>query len=124
MNYLLAFLLFLSIQTSNAFPPLGIIDFYGLRTVPEARLREALPYRMGDSIQIDKFKSQKHAVEQKLASIPGVEAFSDSGVLYAGQKVDTLCGNRRIRHSLSKIPARSYWQCAAARGCGESWQRF
>jgi hypothetical protein len=28
---------------------------------------------MGDSIQIDQFKSQKHAVEQKLASISGVD---------------------------------------------------
>ncbi len=101
MNYLLAFLLFLSIQTSNAFPPLGIIDFYGLRTVPEARLREALPYRMGDSIQIDKFKSQKHAVEQKLASIPGVEgAFltlvcctqDRKSILYVGiEESDTPC---------------------------------
>jgi len=73
MRYLLAFLLFLSLQSSDAFPPLGIIDFYGVRTVPEATLREALPYHVGDSIQIEQFKSQKHAVEQKLASIPGVE---------------------------------------------------
>ncbi|MGC2829405.1 MAG: HEAT repeat domain-containing protein [Candidatus Acidiferrum sp.] len=74
MRYLLALLFtFLTLQSPDAFPPLGIIDFYGLRTVPEARLREALPYHMGDSIQIDQFKSQKHAVEQKLASIPGVD---------------------------------------------------
>jgi HEAT repeats len=73
MRYLLGFLLLLSLQSSDAFPPLGIIDFYGVRTVPEATLREALPYHIGDSIQIEQFKSQKHAVEQKLASIPGVE---------------------------------------------------
>jgi len=101
MRYLLAFLLFLSPQSSNAFPPLGIIDFYGLHTVPEARLREVLPYHMGDSIQIDQFKSQKHAVEQKLASIPGVDgAFlalvcctqDRKSILYVGvEEADTPC---------------------------------
>jgi hypothetical protein len=73
MRYLLAFALFLTAQSSDAFPPLGIVDFYGLRAIPEARVREALPYHMGDSIQIDQFKLQKHAVEQKLASLPGVD---------------------------------------------------
>lgn len=56
----------------DAFPPLGIIDFYGLRTVGEAQVLQGLPYHLGDKIDIDQFKSQKHAVEQKLASIPGV----------------------------------------------------
>lgn len=101
MSYLLAFLLFLSLQPPNAFPPLGVIDFYGLRTVPETRLREALPYRMGDIIQIDKFKSQKHSVEQKLASIPGIDgAFltlvcctqDRKSILYVGiEESDTPC---------------------------------
>jgi hypothetical protein len=71
--YLLAFLLFLFPQSSDVFPPLGIIDFYGLRTVTEAQLLQALPYHLGDIIPIEQFKSQKHAVEQKLASIPGVQ---------------------------------------------------
>jgi HEAT repeats len=56
----------------DAFPPLGIIDFYGLRTVSEAQVLQVLPYHLGDTIDIDQFKSRKHAVEQKLASIPGV----------------------------------------------------
>ena len=42
MSYLLTFLLFLFPQSSDAFPPLGIIDFYGVHAVPEARLRDAL----------------------------------------------------------------------------------
>jgi hypothetical protein len=72
MSYLLAFILFLLPQSSDVFPPLGIIDFYGVRTVPEARLRDALPYHIDDSISVGQFKSQKRSVEQKLASLPGV----------------------------------------------------
>lgn len=73
MRYLLALLFtFLIPQSPDAFPPLGIIDFYGLRTVPEAQLLQALPYHLDDSIPVDQFKSQKHAVEQKLASLPGI----------------------------------------------------
>jgi hypothetical protein len=73
MKFVVAFLIvFLTPQTSNSFPPLGIIDFYGLRTVSKAQVLQALPYHPGDTINIDQFKSQKHAVEQKLASIPGV----------------------------------------------------
>ena len=73
MKFIVALLIvFLTPQTSNSFPPLGIIDFYGLRTVSEAQVLQALPYHLGDTIDIDQFKSQKHAVEEKLASIPGV----------------------------------------------------
>ena len=72
MRCLLTFLLFLLPQASDAFPPLGIIDFYGVRTIPEARLREALSYQVDDSISVGQFKSQKHSVEQKLATLPGV----------------------------------------------------
>jgi hypothetical protein len=73
MKYLLALLFtFLTSQSPDAFPPLGIIDFYGIRTVPETQLLEALPYHLDDSIPVDQFKSQKHAVEQKLTSLPSV----------------------------------------------------
>jgi HEAT repeats len=63
---------FLIPQGPDAFPPLGIIDFYGIRTVPEARVLQALPYHVGDTIPIEQFKSQKHALEGKLATLPGV----------------------------------------------------
>jgi HEAT repeats len=73
MMYLLTLLFtLLTPQSPDAFPVLGIIDFYGLRTVPEAQLLQTLPYHLGDTIPIDQFKSQKHVVEQKLASLPGV----------------------------------------------------
>jgi hypothetical protein len=73
MEFIVALLfVFLTPQTSNSFPPLGIIDFYGLRTVSEAQVLQVLPYHLGDTIDVGQFKLQKHAVEQKLASIPGV----------------------------------------------------
>jgi hypothetical protein len=63
---------FLLPQSPDAFPPLGIIDFYGIRTVPEAQVLQALPYHVGDTIPLEQFKSQKHNVEAKLATLPGV----------------------------------------------------
>jgi hypothetical protein len=52
MRYLLALLFtFLTPQSPDVFPPLGIIDFYGLRTVPEAQLLQALPYHLDNSSQ-------------------------------------------------------------------------
>lgn len=59
-------------QSPNASPAVGIVDFYGLRSVHEAQVLEVLPYHLGDTIRIDQFKAKKHAVEQQLASIPGV----------------------------------------------------
>jgi hypothetical protein len=72
MRFIVALLFVFLTPQSNTFPPLGIIDFYGLRSGSEAQVLEALPYHLGDTINIDQFKSQKHAVEQKLASVPGV----------------------------------------------------
>lgn len=72
MRCLLTLLLFLFPQSPDTFPPLGIIDFYGLHAAPESRLREALPYHTDDSISVGQFKSQKRSVEQKLASLPGI----------------------------------------------------
>ena len=55
---------FLTLQPSNEFPPLGIIDFYGLRSVSEAQVLEVLPYHVGNTIRIEQLQSQKHAVEE------------------------------------------------------------
>ena len=71
-HFLMLAFAFLVPQSPNAFPPLGIIDFYGLRSVTESQALGVLPYHVGDTIRIEEFKSQKHAVEDKLASIPGV----------------------------------------------------
>lgn len=77
MNYVLTLVLaFLTPQSSNTFPPLGIIDFYGLGNVPEKRVLDALPYHLGDTIRVDQFKLKKHEMEQNLESIQGVASAS------------------------------------------------
>ena len=96
---------FLTLQPSNEFPPLGIIDFYGLRSVSEAQVLEVLPYHVGNTIRIEQLQSQKHAVEEKLTSIPGVVrasltlvccahggASEGKSILYVGvEETDSRC---------------------------------
>jgi hypothetical protein len=48
-------------------PLIGTLDFYGLRKVPEARVRQALGVREGDRLP-----SSKGDVEERLDGIPGV----------------------------------------------------
>lgn len=52
LKILVLILLFVFLQTPAAGqnPPIGIIDFYGLRSVPEKRAREALQINEGDSL--------------------------------------------------------------------------
>ena len=66
-------MLALSVQSAASFPPLGVIDFYGLRSVPEQKLRQSLPFREGDAIDPDQFTEKKPAIEKQLANIPGVK---------------------------------------------------
>ena len=56
-------------------PPIGIIDLYGLRSVPEQQVRAALQLGEGDS-----FPASKAEVERRLATIPGVMRARISGV--------------------------------------------
>lgn len=84
MRHLLTLVLaFLIPQSPNTFPALGIIDFYGLRTVTEQRVFEVLPYHLGDTIRIEQFKLKKHDTERELSSIPGVAGASLSLVCCA-----------------------------------------
>lgn len=67
---LLLFLLFS--QSPEQFPPLGVIDFYGLHTVSEAQIRQALGWREGDTVDINQLEKLQRAAEQRIAAIPGV----------------------------------------------------
>ena len=68
-------------------PRVGIIDFYGLRKVPEARVRKALGISEGD-----KLPGNKPEIEARIAAVPGVVAASISAaccedakaILYVG----------------------------------------
>ncbi len=62
-------------------PPVGIIDLYGLRSVPEQQVRDALQFREGDS-----FPASKAEVERRLGAIPGVVRARISGVCCAAGK--------------------------------------
>jgi hypothetical protein len=61
-------------QSDDAKPPIGIIDFYGLRTISQAKVKQALQIKEGDAIpnsEQDFHKFQNDA-EQRLQSVPGV----------------------------------------------------
>jgi len=68
-------------------PRIGVIDFYGLRKVPEARLRSALGVGEGDALP-----RSKADVEERIERVPGVvqarlEAVcceGDRAILYVG----------------------------------------
>jgi hypothetical protein len=66
----LIFLVLLRIQDPQM-PPIGIIDFYGLRTVTEKQVREALQIKEGD-VLTDEPKDAR----QRLKAIPGVAEVS------------------------------------------------
>jgi len=57
-------------------PPIGIIDFYGLRHLSERQVRSALPLREGDPApESDEAASRvKALIKQRLGALPGVKA--------------------------------------------------
>jgi hypothetical protein len=61
-------LLSISARAQLQFPPVGIIDFYGLRTVNGQQVRDALHIAVGDSVMAQTFDD----VERRLKTIPGV----------------------------------------------------
>ncbi len=65
------FLFFLLFATTDAqFPPIGTIDFYGLQTISERQIREALIIKEDDAML--KSKEEADAIEKRLASLPNV----------------------------------------------------
>jgi hypothetical protein len=70
-------------------PPIGIIDFYGLRTVSEQRVREALQIKEGDQVPASRLEAQRRLeqlpnVQQALISATCCEA--GKVILYVGIK--------------------------------------
>ena len=63
----------LSAQSADSFPPLGIVDFYGVRTVSETALPQSLPFHEGDAIDPDQFTAKKQDFEKRLSTVPGVK---------------------------------------------------
>lgn len=75
-----------SLATAQA-PRIGIIDFYGLRKVPEARLRQALGVREGDPLP-----PSKGDVEERIDALPGVVESHLEAVCCEGGKMILYVG--------------------------------
>jgi len=65
--------LLVSWQTADQIPPIGIIDFYGIRSLPEAQVRQALDFHEGDQLSSDQFGKKVKAAQRKLEALPGVK---------------------------------------------------
>lgn len=71
MSWLIFLALLLPAPQYPQIPPIGIIDFYGLRSISEQQVREALQIKEEDSVPTDP-KEAKHRAELRLRSLPGV----------------------------------------------------
>jgi len=78
---LTASLLLAQSPPADLIPPIGVIDFYGLRKVSEAQVREVLGVKEGDHPP-----SSTSAIVKRLEKIPGVlQARLDRGCCHAGK---------------------------------------
>jgi hypothetical protein len=81
-------------QSEIHLPPIGIIDFYGLRAISPAQAKQALQIKEGDAIPdtAEGFKKFQQDAQQRLEALPGVlEARlsficcnADKTILYVG----------------------------------------
>jgi hypothetical protein len=59
----ISLLWFVLAQQPAQLPPIGIVDFYGVRTVPVAELRKALPLQEGQTLSADAAERRKQLAE-------------------------------------------------------------
>lgn len=61
-------------QAPDQVPPIGIVNFYGLRTVTEQQARQALTFKEGDSLSIsdDDLQHRIADSQRRLEALPGV----------------------------------------------------
>ncbi|HKQ77309.1 MAG TPA: HEAT repeat domain-containing protein [Blastocatellia bacterium] len=71
MSWLIFIALLLQAPQDPQIPPIGIIDFYGLRSISEQQAREAIQIKEGDSPP-DDLEGAKREAERRLKSLPGV----------------------------------------------------
>jgi hypothetical protein len=67
--------LLFSWQTAEQIPPIGIIDFYGLRTLSGGQVRQVLSFHEGDKLQgtDDELHRRVEEGEHKIEALPGVK---------------------------------------------------
>jgi hypothetical protein len=73
MGLLALLALLLSWQATDQIPPIGIIDFYGIRSLPEAQVRQALDLHEGDQLSSDQFGKRVQSSERKLEALPSIK---------------------------------------------------
>ena len=71
MSWLIFIALLLQAQQDPQIPPIGIIDFYGLRSISERQVREALQIKEGDTAP-DDLEGAKRGIAHRLMSLQGV----------------------------------------------------
>jgi hypothetical protein len=71
MSWLIFIAFLLQAPQDSQIPSIGIIDIYGLRSISEQRIREALQIKEGDSLTNDLQEAKRIAV-LRLESLPGV----------------------------------------------------
>jgi len=67
MSWLIFLALLLPVSQDPQFPPIGIIDLYGLRNISERQVREALQIKEGDPSSVEAKEAQR-----RLESLSGV----------------------------------------------------
>lgn len=68
---LIILFLFFPISSKAQLPPIGTIDFYGLRTVSEKQIRETIQIKEGDEMFTS--RAEKQEIEKRLLDLPNVE---------------------------------------------------
>src|SRR5262249_15358850 len=89
MSWLIFLALLLPVSQDPQFPPIEIIDFYGLRDISERQVRETLQIKEGDPSSVE----TKEA-ERKLKSLPGVAEAQISRVCCDAGKAVLFVGIR------------------------------
>jgi hypothetical protein len=81
-------------QAAVPLPPVGIIDFFGLRQVSEKQARAALGIHEGDTIPRSDAEAKRliAAAEQRLAALPGVRRAKINAVCCDSKKVILYVG--------------------------------
>ncbi len=71
-------------------PPIGTIDYYGLRTVTAADIRHALGLKPGDPAPVD--PARRRELEQRIAALPNVVQARIAGVCCDEGKANVFVG--------------------------------
>jgi HEAT repeats len=75
MTFLRAFpLLLILLLNPSGYPPLGVIDFYGLRSLSEPQVRQVLDFHEGDKLDFEHFEKLREEAIEKIERLPGIHS--------------------------------------------------